>query len=152
MLQWRMKQFLNIFFVVMGVVFTVLIIIGAYLFISDPWNIRPMLEGSTGGNTVTKPQPKNEAPVTTTSIGTTTSNEIRAPQETSVTESTSFTLSEEQKQALTSFGVDPSTIPSTISPEVEACFVANLGAPRVAEIKAGAVPGALEFFKAKSCI
>ena len=129
-----MKKFLTGLFVVMGVIFTILIIIGVCLYITDPWNIRPMIEGISA----------TEAPRTTM---TTT-----LPVDVSATESSSFTLSDAQKQALVSFGIDPASVPSTISAEMEACFVRALGAPRVVEIKAGAVPGALEFFKAKSCI
>ncbi|KKT87077.1 MAG: hypothetical protein UW86_C0010G0017 [Microgenomates group bacterium GW2011_GWA1_Microgenomates_45_10] len=63
-----------------------------------------------------------------------------------------FSLSDAQKSALQAFGIDISTIPSYITPEQEACFTLALGADRVAEIKAGAVPNAIDFFKAKSCI
>ena len=63
-----------------------------------------------------------------------------------------FVLSDSQKSALAAFGIDISTIPSQITPEQETCFVVALGADRVAEIKGGAVPNAIDFFKAKSCI
>ncbi len=148
-----MKQFLNIFFVVMGVIFTILIVIGIYLFITDPWNIKPILFGGSTGMSIPKQQVQKATPVTTTeSSGATTSTEMADAKTHSLTTDSSFTLSDKQKQALVSFGIDPVVVPSTISPEVEACFVVNLGASRVAEIKAGAVPGAIEFFKAKSCI
>ena len=33
-----MKKFLTGFFAVMGVILTILIVIGVYLYITDPWN------------------------------------------------------------------------------------------------------------------
>ncbi len=138
-----MKQFLNIFFVTMGVIFTLLICISIYLYITDPWNIKPMIQGSKPSPSIPAQEEVGESVTSTETIDSNT---------TSPTADSSFTLSDEQKQALVSFGIDPSTIPSTISSEIEACFVANLGEQRVREIKAGAVPGALEFLKAKPCI
>ena len=61
-------------------------------------------------------------------------------------------LSADQKASLEKIGVDPSTIPSTISPEVERCFMEKLGQARVNEIKAGASPSVLELLKAKPCL
>lgn len=63
-----------------------------------------------------------------------------------------FTLSAAQVEALVSLGVDPESVPDSISAEQETCFVATLGEERVAEIKGGAVPGGLEFMRAQSCI
>ncbi len=60
-------------------------------------------------------------------------------------------LSAEQESALRAFGMDPASLPTSITPEMEACFTSALGASRVAEIKGGASPSASEFFKAKSC-
>lgn len=62
------------------------------------------------------------------------------------------TLSESQEKALSTFGIDPSELPSEITPEQEACFEEKLGAERVAEIKAGNAPTATDYFKAKGCI
>lgn len=63
-----------------------------------------------------------------------------------------FELSSAQMEALVSLGIDPEAVPSTISAEQETCFVEELGPQRVEEIKAGDVPNALEFVKARSCI
>jgi ABC-type Fe3+-hydroxamate transport system substrate-binding protein len=61
-------------------------------------------------------------------------------------------MSPAQEAALRAFGVDPATVPASITAEQEACFVAKLGATRTAEIKAGDVPTAAELFTAKACI
>lgn len=86
---------------------------------------------------VTQPAPQNTTATTSTSTQT---------------QNTSFVLSSAQKQALTAFGIDPNAVPSTITPAQEACFIAQLGAPRVTEIRAGAVPSMMEFLKVKVCI
>lgn len=65
---------------------------------------------------------------------------------------TEFTLNDAQKQALSSFGIDPASVPSSISAAQEGCFVAELGSERVAEIKASGTPSAIDFFKVKSCL
>ncbi len=131
-----MKTIFTQIFVGLGVIFLVLILISVYFFITDPYNLKPLIFGSDQ--------------VTTNSEKTTNISTGDAPQTTST--SGGFMLSSAQKQALTSFGIDPASIPSSISAEQETCFAGVLGASRVAEIKAGAVPNALEFFRAKTCI
>lgn len=86
---------------------------------------------------------QKSAPTTNTGVQSNTSTQ---------TAGTAFTLSDAQKQALSSFGIDPASVPSSISAEQEACFVAALGSARVSEIKAGATPSAMDFFKVKGCI
>lgn len=61
-------------------------------------------------------------------------------------------LSPAQEKALQTIGVDPANVPSSFTPEQEACFVAILGESRVAEIKAGSTPTPAEYFEAKSCL
>jgi hypothetical protein len=134
-----MKKFFTVFFVTLGIIFFIIILFVTYLFIFDPFNIKPLLFGS------------NSAPYTTT-IKTTTTNTNSDNNATTTPEDNSFTLSEVQKAALKSFGVDPASVPSTLTVEQSTCFRAKLGDQRYAEVKAGAVPNALEFFNAKGCI
>jgi len=61
-------------------------------------------------------------------------------------------LSPAQEKTLETFGVNPASIPSSITPEQEACFISVLGEARVQEIKAGDSPTATEMFNAKGCI
>lgn len=132
-----MKKILTQIFVGLGVIFLILIFIGVYFVIADPYNLKPMIFGSDP----IKVEPQNKA------TNTKTTNPSTSP-----TAAGGFQLSDAQKQALTSFGIDPATVPSSISAEQEACFTTALGEARVGEIKAGAVPSAFEFLKAKSCI
>lgn len=133
-----MKSLLTKIFLGLGVIFFILILVGTYLFITDPYNLKPLLLGSPAKTQTTKTDTtETKTSGTTTTTGATTGG---------------FQLSAAQKQALVAFGIDPATVPSSISAAQETCFVNVLGESRVSEIKAGAVPSALEFFKAKSCI
>jgi hypothetical protein len=117
-----MKKFFTAFFVVMGVIFTtIILIIISFIIFSSLTGKTPSVPG----------------------FSDTASNSDSS-------ESTNG-LSSSQADALKSFGIDPSVV-SSISPEQEACFTAQLGAERVAEIKAGATPSAGDFFNAKSCL
>jgi hypothetical protein len=119
-----MKKFLNIFFVALGVIFFILILVGMYLFIVDPLNLKPLLFDAKSEVTETAGDNSDKHPA----------------------------LNEQQEAALETFGIDPATIPSQISPDQEACFVEKLGAERVSEIKAGAAPTATDFFTARNCL
>lgn len=122
-----MKKFFTIFFVVLGVIFLILLLVGAYLFVFDPLHLRTPSDAQTTTPVTTatgKAAPVDKNPI----------------------------LSPTQEKTLETFGIDPATVPSSITPEQEACFTKILGATRVAEIKAGDSPTATEFFKAKSCI
>ncbi len=57
-----------------------------------------------------------------------------------------------QLTALKTMGVDTSTLPNTLTTELEACFAAEIGSDRVAAIKAGDMPSMVEFLKAKKCL
>jgi hypothetical protein len=107
------------------VVFFIIILAGLYLYFVDPFGIKTTFS-------------ETETPRTETSTET---NNDKNPA-----------LSPAQEKALETFGIDPATVPTSVTPEQEACFVEKLGQQRVDEIKAGDSPTAAEFFKAKSCI
>ncbi|MEY3784045.1 MAG: hypothetical protein RLZZ230_367 [Candidatus Parcubacteria bacterium] len=134
-----MKKILVNFFVALGVIFFILIIIASYLFVVDPYNLKPLIFGTS-----VLQEKTGQAPASTT-VGDNGNVETINPD-------SGFVLSEAQKQALINLGLNPATVPSTIDPKQEACFVEVLGKTRVEEIKSGAVPGAIEFVKAKACI
>jgi len=115
-------------------------VIGTYFIVTDPYNLRPLLFGGSA------PAQSNSQPVVTGENNTNTNGSIQGEV------SDGFELSSAQVEALVSLGLDPAAVPSSISAEQEACFVGALGSARVSEIKAGAVPNAIEFLKAKSCI
>lgn len=61
-------------------------------------------------------------------------------------------LSAGQEELLESFGIDPESLPETVSPQMEECAVRILGRTRVDELKAGAAPTYGEILKARSCL
>jgi hypothetical protein len=63
-----------------------------------------------------------------------------------------YNLSEDQIRALTALGIDPDSLPKTITAEQSSCFINALGSARVQEISEGAVPGPLELLQVKSCL
>lgn len=113
---------------VLGIIFFIIIIIAVYLYVADPYGIKPFIKSLTAQSTSTK----NGAG--------------------SVTTSKNALLSPSQVQALKQIGVDPATLPSKITPAMEACFYAKLGDKRVNEIKNGSTPTAADFFAARTCI
>jgi len=133
-----MKQWYKIvrgFFITLGVIFFILLIVLAYVIIADPFNLRPLY------TLLTSP-----APITATSTPQVTTNTN------TVTKITNPLLSPAQEQALQKIGVDPAKLPTTITPQMEACFARTLGQTRTDEIKNGSAPTAGDFFTARSCL
>jgi hypothetical protein len=142
-----MKTFLTRFFVTLGVLFFLLLCAGAYLWFADPFELRPLVSMlmTPAASHSTPSADSNAASAETPSATDSTSpSAVQAEAKSS--------LSPEQVSALEKIGIDPATLPTTITPAQEACFTEKLGAPRVAEIKAGATPSAAEFFTARSCL
>ncbi len=124
-----MKKFLTVFFVILGAIFFVLIIAGAYFYFVDPLALRQsfvpaVLQPAAGTDTTGSAETGDKNPA----------------------------LSATQEKALETFGIDPAAVPSSITPEQESCFVSILGEARVAEIKAGGIPTPAEYYRAKGCI
>lgn len=136
----NMKKFFTYFFTTLGVIFFVLLCVLAYLWFADPFNVRPLIEMMTADSpsaAQTVPASDNE---TTGETSTTPTTQDKHPA-----------LSAEQESALETIGINPANVPSSITPEMEACFITKLGTTRVAEIKAGATPSASEVFTTRSC-
>jgi hypothetical protein len=128
-----MKKLLTYFFVTLGIVFFVLLCALTYIWFADPFNIRPMIEMLTADTGAV------------VEIDAT----IPASGDTSVDKNPALTA--EQESALESIGINPANIPSTITPEMETCFITKLGESRVAQIKAGASPSPVEVFTTRDC-
>ena len=127
-----MKKFINIFFVTLGVIFFIIILFISYLFIFDPLNLKPLIFGTSSTKTET-----------VKSAGENSNN----PKG-----SVSFSFSEAQKKTLQTFGIDPASLPTTITVTQQTCLENKWGTARFAEIKDGASPTAIEFYNAKSCL
>lgn len=123
-----MKKFLQIFFMTLGVIFFILLIVGTYLFVADPFGIKPILKILTAQSAPAAKQ---------TSSPTTDKNPLLSPT---------------QEQALQKIGIDPASLPTTITPTMEACFYSKLGTTRATEIKNGSAITASDYFAARSCL
>ncbi len=122
------KKILTYFFMTLGVIFFIILCGLAYIWFADPFNIRPLIA------TLTSDTPTS---VSTTSGGSTVDKNPA--------------LSAQQEEALESIGINPENLPTSITPEMQACFTEKLGAARVAEIVAGDTPSATEVFTTREC-
>lgn len=128
-----MNQTLTTTFVILGILLLALVVMatGAYLY-------RNLLDGD--GSESTSTITSEESPMRTNTNTATPAADL------------SFTLSDDQIRALTALGIDPDSLPETITAAQSECFTEALGSERVAEIRAGAVPGPLELLKVKGCL
>ncbi len=123
---------INRFFVFLGVIFFIVIGILVYLFIADPFELKPIFKMI---NIPVINEKKTDDKMQSTPIGD--KNPL---------------LSLEQEKVLESFGVDPAALPTEITPEMEKCFREKLGDERVNEIIKIGSPDMADFFKARSCL
>jgi hypothetical protein len=124
-----MKNFLQVFFITLGIIFFILILVGMYFFVTDPLNIKPIFFGQASEVTVIETIEGSEQKIDNHPL-----------------------LSEAQEKTLETLGIDPGIIPTDITPAQESCFVDILGSARVAEIKVGSSPTAAEYFQARNCV
>lgn len=131
-----MKKIIIRFFIVLGVIQFILILLGAYLYFVDPLNLRSVVSGNINENvpSVNLPTNSNDTP-------STKNDTDKHPA-----------LSATQEKTLETFGIDPTALPTSITPEQESCFIEKLGAQRVEEIKAGDSPSLFEIGKASGCL
>lgn len=130
-----MLKFLNIIFVIFGGIFFLQVIALAYLWIADPFELRPLI--SSFQNEAVAPETASTPDAPDAPVDTTDKNANLTPA---------------QEDALELIGINPAGLPDTITPEQMSCFVRVLGETRVAEIQSGAAPTAIEIFKAKECL
>jgi len=123
-----MKKTLNIFFVVLGIIFLIILVAlgGLFLFNSEE-EVAPA--------------------VFKTAVDVVTGTEMKGDGIDS-----NPALNESQETMLETVGIDPAELPTEISAEQEACFEAEFGAERVAEIKAGDTPTISEIFRGRDCL
>ena len=134
-----MKKILTYFFVTLGVIFFVLICVLMYIWFADPFNIRPMITMLTADSPSSSVGVNESIPATPNAV----------PPKPTVDKNPALTNA--QEEALESIGINPANLPSTITPEMEACFTTKLGVARVSEIKAGDSPTPIEVFTTREC-
>lgn len=123
-----MKIFLKIirtFFVILGVIFFLIIIAGVYLYQTDVYGIKTLLNYESSSIEVND-----------------NNNE----------QNTNPALNTEQEEQLRDLGIDPAALPTEVSPEMQECFVDKLGEERVREIEEGDSPTPFEVIKTEPCL
>jgi hypothetical protein len=128
-----MKKLLTYFFCTLGVIFFAMLCTLAYLWFADPFNLRPLITSFIADETVI-PTLVEETTIPTAPV-----------------QDKNTLLSPVQETALEKIGIDPAKLPSEITPEMKTCFIAELGATRVAEIVSGDAPSPLEAFQTRDC-
>lgn len=146
-----MKKAIIYFLAALGVIFLCQIVFVVYLFVADPFHLKPTFFPSTVKiveqlNVEYQDSKESDIIEQELPVDDTNTEAILIPDR------VPFTISEAQRQALINLGVSPSSIPASFSTAQEQCFVTVLGEARVIEIKEGAVPSPLEFLRAKSCL
>lgn len=61
-------------------------------------------------------------------------------------------MSQNQEIMLENAGIDVSSLPTTLSPEMKACGINALGEDRINEIINGAALGPMDLLRVKSCL
>lgn len=122
----NVKKFINGFFVFLGILFLILLIVLATVYITDGYGIRSLLTGSSSSPSLSE-------------------------SDTSDSSDKNSLLSDSQEKMLENIGIDPASLPSEITPEMLACFETKLGKERTDEIKGGASPTPIDYAKAKGC-
>lgn len=148
--RYMFLKVLNVFFVVLGVLFLLLILSAAYLFVFDPFDLKPLFRslGPQAGTEERIPAPQDEAPSAPPS-----ERVAPAPAPSPLPAADRHPLlNAEQEQLLRTFGIDPAKLPKEMTPELEACFAEKLGAPRVEEISKGSQLTAFDVFGGRSCL
>ena len=122
-----MKKIWKIIVGLLAIIGALTIALITYLYLADPLGLKELL----------KPTPT--APTSATN-------------EPATTGTTQYNLSPAKKFFLQKAGIDPNSLPTTITPELEDCLVNAVGQVRAAAIKAGDVPTVTDLFKAKACL
>ena len=147
-----MKKFLTIFFVSLGVFFFCIILVLAYLWIADPYNIKPFIYNTNMTKVENEVGIVNNDSPASTDFGSAATPATSTEGITAGTTNTKGGITEGQKNALQLVGIDPAVLPKNLTPEQEQCFVSNFGQARVNAIKAGALPTPMEVLTGKNCL
>lgn len=123
------QRFFMIFGILSFIFFLVLIAGGAYLWVNDPFGLKPILFPASSEST-----------------------EVPSAAANSNDGSAASFLTPEQEKLLQAAGINVASLPTEITPELKVCAEAALGKERVAALKAGAQPTLSDLLKAKACI
>ena len=111
-------KLLNVFFVFLGVIFFIIILVGGYLWLVDPFGLKSLIPSGISPAAIIKTVTGNSE----VEIDNIDKNPL---------------LTEEQEAQLESLGIDPAELPTEITPEMEERFTQKLGEERTKEIVDG---------------
>ena len=126
-------KLLKFFFCTLGVIFFLILCALAYVWFADPFGIRPVVLEFISSDAPIPQRLESALTKTTTALDANPA------------------LNPAQEAALRTVGIDPSALPTSVTPEMKECFIEKLGAERVNEIVAGETPTAIEIFQTKDC-
>lgn len=124
------QRFFMLFGIFCFIVLIALIALGGYLWVKDPFGLKPLLV----------PQEMNTATSTISSKSTSSESGIKS------------LLTPEQQKLLNAAGVDVDKLPKEITPELKACAEGSLGKERLNALKAGAQPTLADLLQVKKCV
>ena len=125
-----------------SIIFTILVLSGVtYMYFADPFGINVFLFPSKVVTTNTN-----------NNVNASSNSQKIKVDSININKDTNINLSPAQEDALNKIGIDPSTVPSTITSAQGKCFTDKLGEKRTSEILAGAIPSAFELLKVKACL
>ncbi|MCK5061470.1 hypothetical protein KAR28_02880 [Candidatus Parcubacteria bacterium] len=140
------KGFLKIFLIILATfLLSSIITLGGlafYIYKQNPFNIQACLISSfLNASSIMDSKTSDSRPSAGAGTTKTASDQFDHPF-----------LSPEQEVMLENAGIDVSTLPTTLSPEMKACGIDALGENRINEIINGATPGPLDLLRVKSCL
>ncbi|MFH1427010.1 MAG: hypothetical protein ABIG60_00560 [Patescibacteria group bacterium] len=141
-----MKKVLTITITIIITLMVLFMILLSWVLIKNPLNVRGILLYKIGWTD----ELVQLVPVNKEAGISGASKDDAAPADTSAPAASALPMTPDQRQAVLDFGINPDSV--IITPAMEECFIEKLGNERVEEIKNGDVPGALEMFKAVSCL
>jgi len=152
-----MKTLGKTLLVVGGILFWLQIIGLSYVWIVDPFQVRPVIDLLWDAR---QTEPVNdeinaETSVEPYSVEVDSDAEAGAdniPLANSEPVDKNPLLTEDQEQQLETVGIDPAALPQTITPAMVECAEGILGSARVIEIQAGATPTLSEFIEVRQCL
>ena len=141
-----MARFVQIFLMGMGVIFTILLGVGGYIYISDTFHVRSIVAA------VLAPAPTLTLDTDVTSTASSTDEGTTTPALVPVTTHAAGAGTAAQRQAFASAGITGSAISGGVTQTEITCFIKGIGLTRALAIKGGEVPTATELTTIKSCL
>ena len=125
-------KFIKFILITLGVLFLIIILVAAYFWFADPFEIR-----SFTSSEISIQSALNTVSGNTIEIDNIDKNPL---------------LDEVQEAQLETLGINPEDLPSEITPEMETCLLNALGNERATQILEGNQPTGADFFKSKHCL